>query len=234
MVDCGLKTPQALFELGLAPRSIENFFITHTHADHTGGLEEIALTARYGTKKKPRIYIPEYFEDILWNFTLRGGCAYNERNRGRPLEFADFWDVRRPRWLPGYSRETWEFDVGSINLKAFRTKHIPDSAVSWEDSFPSFGLLVDDRVLFTGDTRYDPDLVRDYGSRAKIEAVFHDCQLFPGGVHASLEEISRLPAKIKARTRLMHYQDTWEKSIDAAAAAGFAGFAEQNAFYVFP
>ena len=41
MIDCGTKTPQALHELGVNIWDIRNFFITHSHADHIGGLEEV-------------------------------------------------------------------------------------------------------------------------------------------------------------------------------------------------
>ena len=234
MVDCGTLAPLALSRLGLPLGEIRNYFITHIHLDHTGGLEEVALSTRYGTKKKPRVFIPDYFEDLLWNGSLRGGCAYNERAGGKPLAFADFFDVRRPRWIPDSPRETWEFSVGSIKLKIFRTKHIPDSAAGWEDSYPSFGLVVDDRVLFSGDTRFDPEMVRDYGGGPEIETIFHDCQLFTGGVHASLEEIGALPAKTKKKTLLMHYQENWKDAEASARNAGFAGFAQRNTFYVFP
>lgn len=233
LVDCGTLTPLALSQLGLPLGDITDYFVTHIHLDHTGGLEEVALSARYTSENRPRLYIPAYFEDILWTSSLRGGCAYNERQDGHYLTLADFFDIRRPRWISDQPRETWEFSVGSINVKVFRTMHIPDSAQSWEDSYPSFGLLVDDRILFSGDTRFDPDLIRDFGSDSKIEAIFHDCQLFTGGVHASLEEISQFPKNIKKKTYLMHYQDNWKDAEEAAQKAGFGGFAKRNTFYIF-
>jgi ribonuclease BN (tRNA processing enzyme) len=233
LVDCGTKTPQALYDIGCPLTNIQNFFITHNHADHIGGVEEVCLTNRYVSKKKPAIYVPEYFGNLLWDYSLRGGAAYNERRSGKILTFADFWDARYPVRLESYPRETWEINVGAINLKMFRTKHIPDSSFSWRDSFPSFGLVIDNRILFSGDTRYDPSMIRDYGADKKIEAIFHDCQLFKGGVHASLEELSRLPEGIRAKIFLMHYQDSWEKSVDAVKEAGFAGFTRQYAYYIF-
>jgi ribonuclease BN (tRNA processing enzyme) len=235
LVDCGTKTPQALFNAGCLITSIRNFFITHTHADHIGGIEEVCLMGRYAVKQKPVIYIPEYFEDILWSHSLAGGAAYNERGpEGRPLTFADFWEIRRPRWVRGQPRETWEFDVGSINIRIFRTMHIPDSASSWQDSFPSFGLVIDNTILFSSDTRFDPEMIHDYGARKNIHAIFHDCQLFNGGVHTSLNELSTLPKEIRAKTWLMHYQDNWESALPSVKKAGFAGFARQNTSYIFP
>ena len=55
MVDCGTKAPQALFELGVPVTSVKNWLITHSHADHIGGLEEVMLMGRYVTREKPTI-----------------------------------------------------------------------------------------------------------------------------------------------------------------------------------
>src|SRR5208337_895446 len=51
LVDCGTKCSQALFGLGVNLSDIGTFLITHSHADHIGGLEESALMGRYLTKK---------------------------------------------------------------------------------------------------------------------------------------------------------------------------------------
>ncbi len=106
LVDCGTKTPQALFELGLPITAINTFFITHTHADHIGGLEEAMLMGRYVAHKKPSIIITKQFQHILWDMSLRGGSAFSERQEGDPLGFSDHWNVIRPVWLPCYPRET--------------------------------------------------------------------------------------------------------------------------------
>ena len=66
------------------------------------------------------------------------------------------------------------------------------------------------------------------------EVIFHDCQFFKGGVHASLEELATLPASVKAKTWLMHYGDGMEGERARAAKLGFAGFAEERTTYSFP
>jgi ribonuclease BN (tRNA processing enzyme) len=43
LIDCGTKCTQALYELGLPITDVRNFLITHSHADHIGGLEEVTL-----------------------------------------------------------------------------------------------------------------------------------------------------------------------------------------------
>lgn len=232
MIDCGTKTPQALFELGVPIFNIRNFLITHTHADHIGGLEEAMLLSRYVKREKPTIIISEIFEHLLWDMSLRGGSTCNEEHDGKNLTFGDMWKIQRPVWLPNYPRETLEANLGGINIKMMRTKHIPDSAASWMDSFWSCGMIIDDRILFTSDTRFDPDLVMDYDERFNLETIFHDCQFMPpGGVHASLEELKDLPPRIKKKTYLVHYGDNWEDNEVKVHKYGFAGLTKQWHFY---
>ncbi len=172
MVDCGTKTPQAFFELGLPIAHVKNFFLTHSHADHIGGLEEVMLIARYGTNTRPHVWITEAYQSSLWDMSLRGGSAFNEETAGKNLTFGDMWQVHRPGWLKNYPRETWEFDVGGINFKAFRTMHFPGNSSSWVDSAWSTGLVIDNRIFYSGDTKFDRDLVLSFDALFPIETYF--------------------------------------------------------------
>ncbi len=233
LIDCGTKCPQALYELGIPITDIKNFLITHSHADHIGGLEEVALMGRYVNKKKPVMVINETYQHILWDMSLRGGSAFNEEEAADILSFSDFWDIIRPQWLTDYPRETFSAKVGKINIKMMRTMHIPDSSSDWQSSFWSCGVIIDDRVLFTSDTRYDFDLVDSYEKKFNFEAIFHDCQFYPGGVHAPLEELKQLPAEYKKKMYLTHYNDNWEEFEGKIEEYGFAGLAQEHVYYVF-
>ncbi len=233
LVDCGTRCVQGLHELGLGVADIRNILITHSHADHIGGLEEIALMGRYVTKRKPSMVINETYQHILWDMSLRGGCGYNEEEAQVLLSLTDFFDPIRPEPLPGYPRETMGTDVGSMGVKMMRTKHIPDSSSDWSSSFWSCGVIFDDRVFFTSDTRYDPDLVCQYDERFDFDAIFHDCQFFTGGVHAGIEELALLPGAVRKKIHLTHYGDNWEQFEDAVARHGFAGLARQKTRYIF-
>lgn len=233
LIDCGTKCPQAMSELGLPITEVRNFLITHSHADHIGGLEEVSLLGRYFTKRKPVMVINETYQHILWDMSMRGGCEYNEEEAGDMLTFKDFWEVIRPQWLPDYNRETFGADVGGINIKIMRTKHIPDSSSDWQSSFWSCGVIIDDRVFFTSDTRFDQDLVDYYESKFNFEAIFHDCQFFTGGVHASIEELKVLSAETKKKMFLTHYGDNWEDFEARIKDYGFAGRAIPDVYYSF-
>lgn len=231
LVDCGTRTPEALAMLGLTVMDIGSYLITHSHADHIGGLEEVMLLNRYVAKKKPRLLASPGYRRFLWEKSLRGGCAYNERHDGRWLELADFWDYLEPRRREGAGRELADLQLGSLKLSLYRTKHIPDSARSWRDSSPSYGLVIDDHIAFSSDTRFDPGLFRFWERHFNIDTIFHDCQPFSGGVHASFDELCGLPAATRARTYLMHYGDKVEP--EQAIEAGFAGLATQWQTYLF-
>ena len=233
LIDCGTKCSQAFHELGIPIAEVKNFLITHSHADHIGGLEEVALLGRYSSKRKPMIIINEAYQHLLWDMSLRGGVGYNEKEASIMLSFKSFFDITRPTMLTDYPRRTFGAKIGNIDIKIMRTKHIPDSSSDWLSSFWSCGVIIDDRILYTSDTRFDSDLLNHYEKRFDFEAIFHDCQFFTGGVHASLEELNTLQVKLKNKIYLSHYGDNWEDYLDMIEACGFAGLAKQHVYYNF-
>lgn len=231
MVDCGTRTPEAMANLGRPITEIENFIITHSHADHIGGLEEVILMGRYVTKRKPNIIITKEYEKLLWNDSLKGGAAWNESKGNHFLDFGDYWHVSRPKKIRNLKRDAWEIDFKGFNIILFRTMHYPDNAPTWKQSAFSTGLIIDKRFLFTGDTRYDPDMLLQITKQYPIEVIFHDVQFFPGGVHANFDDLAKLPEEIKAKTWLMHYPDNWEIHEKKIIEAGFPGFVKQQMRY---
>lgn len=232
LVDCSSRCPFALSVYGNSITNIKNIFITHSHADHIGGLEETALMGRYVAKEKPKIIITEEYQKILWEQSLKGGCAYNEKPNGKPLKFTDLFEPIRPKKIKEKPIQILETNIGGLNIKIFRTNHIPDNAKSWKNAFISYGMLIDDRILYTCDTKYDPDLIHyfieNYNS---IEFIFHDAQLFDGGVHASYKELLEFSDKIRNKMYLVHYGDNYDQF--KPENDGFLGFTKQGHFYIF-
>jgi ribonuclease BN (tRNA processing enzyme) len=234
LIDFGTRASEALALLGLGVADISNFLITHLHADHIGGLEEAMLINHFALHRKGNIVVADRLRKNLWSMSLRGGASFNEERDGAFLEFEDFWDSIATRRIKGADRELCEARIGGIEARLFRTMHIPDSSQGWASSFPSYGVILDRRVLFTSDTRYDPAMVISLDEEYGFEVIFHDCQLFKGGVHASLDELAGLPPEVRAKTRLMHYGDKIEDFRQRIEDLGFAGIVEQWKTYSFP
>lgn len=230
LIDCGTKCASALAQVGLKLSAIQTFLITHSHADHIGGLEEAQLSARYITRKRPSMVITQQYQDILWNQSLRGG---SEQSEVKLLTFPDLWKVIRPKPIKGFSRDCWQTSIGSIDIKMFRTMHFPDKAKSWRDSAWSCGLVIDERILFTSDTRFDPEMLEEFDSKFSLEVIFHDCQLFTGGIHTSITELSHLPESIRRKIVLVHYGDKWRDFMAQANDAKFHSWGRQGHTYHF-
>jgi hypothetical protein len=197
-------------------------------------MEEALLTARYFKRKKLDLILPVPYRKVLWNYSLKGGVAFNEVHDGKELRFSDVARLLTPKPFEGFGRDAYHYRHGSIDLKLIRTMHIPENAGSWKDSFWSTALLIDDRIFFTGDTRFDPKLIESVESACAPELIIHDCQFFIGGVHAGFDEIKNLPEEIRKKTLLVHYGDNWRKFGSEVKKAGFAGLARQWVHYDFP
>ena len=239
LIDCGAQCPIAFSKYQSAVANVRNVYITHSHSDHAGGLEELALMHRYGDKIRPKMIITDYYRDLLWNQTLKGGLAYGEQrptpyNANEPngyLTFDDYFEQVTPRLISSSPRPLWEADCGSIHIEFFRTMHIPDSVPSWKESAWSTGILVDGRIFFPADTRFDPDLLFWMEERSHPEFIFHDCQSFNGGVHTGIEELKSLPPDLKKKIFLCHYSDNFSNY--DAEANGFYGMARPGVYYNF-
>lgn len=223
LVDFGQTGKIALETVaGLKLTDIENVLPTHSHADHIGGIESLAIASRYvglpaGRPKTKLIAVPE-FSRTLWETSLRGGLEWNEfepekinPETGKPvsLSLTDYFDLSiQPRPIKGTKMMTYEVNVGDIHIEMFRTVHIPSQSAQTKTSVWSFGLMIDDKVFYSGDTKFDHDLIERYYDRSVV--MFHDCQLFTGGVHASLDELITLPQHIREKIVIMHYGDEFD------------------------
>lgn len=232
LIDCGTTCSRALEAVGLSILDISTVLVTHSHADHAGGLEELILMNRYVARRKPTILIDPPYQKKLWNETLRGGAEMNERRNGRGLRFQDYLTPRRRENTEPLPRDGQLFTVGSLTVRTFRTRHYPEQATRWDDAAHSVGVVLDEQVFISGDTQFDETLIHETAP-ADAEWFFHDAQFFTGGIHASVDELATLPREIRQRTSLVHYGDTYEQMEGKVADAGFAGFTRAGQIHRF-
>lgn len=233
LVDFGMTGPTALkATAGLTVPDIDCVLPTHSHADHVGGLECIGLMNRYVgmrfmNKGQVNLIVPKEYQHILWTHTLQGGLEWNEQDGvGHRLQLTDYFTVIHPVWLANQPREMFRINYRGINIDLFRTNHVPETKHTWDECFLSYGMIIDDMVFISGDTKFDMDLIE---MAMTYPYIFHDVQFFPGSVHAPLSELRLVSDYIRKKIHLVHYSDDWEKQ----DITGFAGWTQQGVRYIF-
>ena len=210
---------------------IRNVILTHPHADHIGGVEEMVLIGKYVTKAPVNIIIPKPFKKKLWNESLRGGIQYSEHG---VMKFEDYFKEIPNTLIQKKPFEMYHTEAGTLDIKMFRTKHVTTSEKSMRKSQLSYGILFDEKILFTADSQFnEPQLRYLLTKYPSIQYIFHDCDIsgYSAGVHASYDQLCTLPPDIRSKMYLCHYNEA-VNNIDALVD-GFAGLVKNGIYYNF-
>ncbi len=227
LVDLGVSGPQRLASVaGLDLESIRTFLPTHAHADHIGGLETLTVYNRYrsvvpGKGPKLRVVITPEFRKNLWRMTLRGGLGFNEPGmEGTDDLFDLYYDVIEPERIsaPGETGR-WSVSVGAITIDLIRTVHTQGGVGADGEEFFSYGLLIDDRVYYSGDTAFNPETLLKHG--ANVDLIIHDAGVVETPLHPTIDQLRTMPESIRRKTLLVHYPEEARK-IDVEDFLGLA------------
>lgn len=208
LIDCGpTALPAYLDRYGVLPRAL---FVTHTHLDHVGGLENLfyRLACDQADSEPVRLFVPAGIVARLHQ--QFGEDAYKLAEGG-----VNFWDrfqlvpVGEHFWLDGEL-----FDVFAVDHHGYRS---------------AFGLALRGHFAYTGDTRPIPEVLARFAANG--ECVFHDCALHGNPSHAGLDELERLyPPELRDRLVLYHYESA--AAGEALRARGYRVASPGEAFDV--
>jgi ribonuclease BN (tRNA processing enzyme) len=198
LVDCGGDVKYSLMESKINPTDIDAVYISHLHADHIGGLEWLALSTYFGIEnKRLKLFCEEKLQSKLWNNSLRGGleCIGN-----KCMELSDYFDCHP-------LAEGGSFDWQGIQFELVKMPHIMGGSCNMY----SYGLLAGtadkkNSLFISTDTLFQHGLIESIAERASL--IFHDCETsaVKSTVHAHYEQLRTLPASVKNKMWLYHYQ----------------------------
>ena len=197
LIDCGATVvPAYLDRYGRLPTAI---FITHTHLDHSGGLESLfyRLACEYPTLRPVRLYVPapiiERLQQQLAEDPYKlaeGGMNFWDRFQLVPVG-AHFWHVGLL------------FDVFAVSHHGYRA---------------AFGLGLQGRFVYTGDTRPIPEVLARFAANGEV--VFHDCALDANPSHTGSADLAKCYSQgLRDRLVLYHYESP--ETADMLRAQGY-------------
>jgi ribonuclease BN (tRNA processing enzyme) len=226
LIDCGIRTPMALAHAGINVKELDAIYVSHAHADHVGGLEEVAFL-RYDWMTHPRKwsdgnYAPKLIGNVvllkeLWEHTLSGGLRSME---GFDATLETFFEPMPIEPNVPFMWQGWKFSL-------VQQIHVMTGSMFMN----TFGLFMEPvgipgkKVFFTTDCQYvQPEQVLVFYKNADI--VMQDCETigcdtstktlkFSSGVHASYAKLAgwasanamKMSDEMKAKLYLSHYQD---------------------------
>lgn len=241
LIDCGSYFWK---DSNLDYGDIDALYVTHLHADHIGGIEELAFCTYFNpTLEKPKLFCNKNLMKDLWEESLRGGL---ESIQGKIVTLTEYFDC-----YPIENSKTFEWEnikftpVQSVHvMSAYHIKH-------------SYGLIIQEiteggnfntnegtlnykpKIFFTSDTQHCPNQIMDFYKEADI--IFQDCETSPfkSGVHAHYSELKELSNEIKNKMWLYHYQPNpsqnvkSEDDIKEVEKDGFIGFVQKDSEWDF-
>lgn len=207
LIDCGGDARFSLDKIGLKAKSIGGLFVTHLHADHVSGIEWLVFSTFFdkSVTEKCQLFANTEMVRDLWNTSLKGGL---KSIQGQQTTLVDFFDVVSVK-------DNGKFQWDGITFRPTQTCHIMDGY----SIVPSYGLMIEDpdvavgkhskpaKIFLTGDTQFTPKQLMTFYKEADL--IVQDCETSPfkSGVHSHYDELITLPAEIKEKMILVHYND---------------------------
>ena len=245
LVDCGSDIRWSLKAQGFTFKDIDSVYISHLHGDHIGGLECLGFI-RYFTRKAmiagnapnplalPKLYGERGLIRDMWDHSLRGGM---EGLEGIDAKLDTYFDVFPVNKNSFFEWEGLTFDiVQSLHISAKYCIVDSFGLMFYDDWNYDMGPHHGNRIYLTTDVQYSP-ISSMHAYYDESDVIIHDCEtMYRSGVHAHYDDLRTLKPEVKAKMRLVHYQDNvldnWDEWQQKAHDDGFYGFVKPGVIYV--
>jgi ribonuclease BN (tRNA processing enzyme) len=221
LIDCGGTTVQAMMEAGIDYLQPDlRVFITHMHADHIGGLEQLIYERYYMAKKplKTTIYTHWSLASTLSQWLALTVLPFTDHETGNQNE--TLWNIAHVlSWPIGTSMRSGLF---------VPVTHCGDK--------PCVGLYLigesGKSIYWSGDSTRPQENEQASAWMQQASLIFHECSFtpaYPGTVHTHYEQLLELPDDLRSRMVLIHHGPKPE-GLDPMGD-GFHGVAHKGGTY---
>lgn len=201
LIDCPHPVRKMLREAGQRAGiavdipDFEAVVVTHLHADHASGLESYGFFSHFALRRPAKLVASQPVLDALWPQHLVASMAVlidAHHHAPHDHHFADYFDAAA--LVPGEPLQVGPFTIES----RFTIHHIPTTALRIRAGGVTIGI--------SSDTAFDPGLI-DWLSEADL--ILHETNF---GAHTPYERLAGLPAELRARMRLFHCPDGFDRA----------------------
>ncbi|MBK8996177.1 MAG: ribonuclease Z [Myxococcales bacterium] len=169
--------------------------LTHLHADHASGLEGFGYFSRFVLGRRARLVLHPSVRARLWEGHLAAGMEAlldADAESPRAMGLDDYFEL-----------QSLDFErplaLGSFRIECRATRHhVPTTALRITAAGRSLGI--------SADTSFDPELIAWLGC---ADLIVHETN---HGVHTPYAELARLPPELRAKMRLIHYPDDFDRA----------------------
>jgi ribonuclease BN (tRNA processing enzyme) len=205
MIDCPHPVRKMLHEASIEaalPRPLDldrihAVAVSHLHADHCCGLEDLGYFSFFALDRRAKLLMHPDASARLWDGLLAAGMELVQTKPDEPPVRKQLGDYFQLIDLSPSQPVT----CGPFSIECRRTIH----------SVPTFAFRITagGRVLgYSADTAYDPTLI-DWLASADL-IVHETTTMVDTEVHTPYEKLAALPESLRAKMRLTHYPDDFD------------------------